>query len=157
MRKNKMQMLSLLLAGTMVSTTVLPPASVLAAEENGIVAEEGIEGPENEPAQEEQGDAAAYGLELSEEEGISVQAETTRKQIVHYDFQEVNSTIVKDESEDGTRAGVIRNMDKGGTEIVDATIYGTDVRALSLPGGEEGGYLELPKGIFNNMESATIN
>ena len=43
MRKNKMQMLSLLLAGTMVSTTVLPPASVLAAEENGIVAEEGIE------------------------------------------------------------------------------------------------------------------
>ena len=157
MRKNKMQMLSLLLAGTMVSTTVLPPASVLAAEENGIVAEEGIEGPENEPAQEEQGDAAAYGLELSEEEGISVQAETTRKQIVHYDFQEVNSTIVKDESQDGTRAGVIRNMDKGGTEIVDANIYGTDVRALSLPGGEEGGYLELPTGIFNNMESATIN
>mgnify|MGYP000559190781 CR=1 FL=1 len=43
-----MQMLSLLLAGTMVSTTVLPPASVLAAEENGIVAEEGIEGPEND-------------------------------------------------------------------------------------------------------------
>ena len=77
MRKNKMQMLSLLLAGTMVSTTVLPPASVLAAEENGIVAEEGIEGPENEPAQEEQGDAAAYGLELSEEEGNNEKTNST--------------------------------------------------------------------------------
>jgi glucan-binding YG repeat protein/DUF1680 family protein len=135
MRKNKKQMLSLLLAGTLASTTVLPPATVLAAEDNGIISE------------------AEEGIETYAEDD----SKAVKKQIVHYDFQEVNSTIVKDVSEDGTRAGVIRNMDKGGTEIVDTNIYGNEMRALSLPGGDEGGYLELPTGIFNNMESATIN
>ncbi len=79
-----------------------------------------------------------------------------QSKIVYYNFQEYDSTIINDASGNG-KAAVIRNYDAGGFEIVDANIYGTNVKALSLPGGSDGGYLEFPEGILEGEQSITIN
>lgn len=42
----------------------------------------------------------------------------------------------------------MENYDAGGFQVVDANIYGKEVKALSLPGGADGGYLEIPGGNF---------
>lgn len=76
--------------------------------------------------------------------------------IVYYNFKEYDSTIINDASGNG-KAGVVRNYDAGGFQVVDANIYGKEVKALSLPGGEDGGYLELPVGILEGQDSVTIS
>lgn len=90
---------------------------------------------------------------------------TDDKMILHYDFKDVSSTIVPDQTGNG-KAGVIRNYQNGGSEIVDVEIYGEKKKALSLPGGADGGYLELPAGntlvenneVINNITiSAWVN
>ena len=86
---------------------------------------------------------------------------TDDKMIIQYDFNDVSSTIIPDQTGNG-KAGVIRNYQNGGSEIVDAEIYGEKKKALSLPGGADGGYLELPSGntlVENNevINSVTVS
>lgn len=97
--------------------------------------------------------ACLPGLSVSAEEGARAGQED---RIVYYNFQEYDSTIVNDASGNG-KAGVVRNYDAGGFQVVDANIYGTDVKALALPGGADGGYLELPVGILEGCDSVTIS
>ena len=78
------------------------------------------------------------------------------RQILIYDFKQVNSTIVADTSGNG-HAGVIRNFDKGGATVSTVNIYGHSSNILSLPGGSDGGYLELPNGILKDSGSCTVS
>jgi DUF1680 family protein len=75
---------------------------------------------------------------------------------LHYDFSGVSSTIVPDVSDKGY-TGVIRNYDGGGALILEEDIYGRPFKTILLPGGEEGGYLELPRGILDNKEGISIS
>ena len=84
---------------------------------------------------------------------VETDAADAPKTLLYYNFQDVNSTIVNDASNNGY-AGVLKNQDKGGYSIVDDSIYGTPVKALSLPGGEDGGYLEFPLGIIDGSRTA---
>ncbi|BBF45278.1 putative glycosyl hydrolase of unknown function [Lachnospiraceae bacterium KM106-2] len=83
-------------------------------------------------------------------------AENEKKPIVNYNFTEWDSTIINDNSGNG-KAAVIKNYDAGGFQIIDENIYGKKVKALSLPGGKDGGYLEFPEGVFGDATSITIN
>ncbi|MFA9466244.1 MAG: beta-L-arabinofuranosidase domain-containing protein [Velocimicrobium sp.] len=83
-------------------------------------------------------------------------AADAKSKIVYYDFQNYDSTIINDASGNG-KAAVMRNYDAGGFQVVDANIYGKQVKALSLPGGADGGYLEFPEGILAGEESVTIS
>ena len=76
--------------------------------------------------------------------------------ILHYSFQfdNQNSTEIPDDSGKG-KTGVLKNYDQA--NIVDETIYGKQVKALKLNGGSEGGYLQMPAGVFDAAESATIS
>ncbi|WP_138004243.1 LamG domain-containing protein, partial [Robinsoniella peoriensis] len=142
------------------------------AEEAGSDAEN-----ENSSEQETNGDATEADsigneiLDVQEEDSIGketggVQEEdNTGKEsgdvkeqgkIVYYDFQSYDSTIINDASGNG-KAGVVRNYDAGGFRIIDTNIYGKDIKALSLPGGSDGGYLELPVGLLDGEESVTIS
>jgi len=76
--------------------------------------------------------------------------------ILLYDFYQVNSTIIADMTPTGA-AGVIRNYDAGGAEIFTDSIYGKEVRAISLPGGEDGGYVQLPDGILKSTSGVTVS
>ena len=75
---------------------------------------------------------------------------------LQFDFTRVSSTIVPDVSENGY-TGVIRSFDRGGAVIVKEDIYGRPFHTLMLPGGEDGGYLELPRGILANEAGITIS
>ncbi|MDF2511391.1 MAG: hypothetical protein K0S04_1257 [Herbinix sp.] len=86
----------------------------------------------------------------------AAEPDTNDNRVVYYNFQDHSSTIINDASGNG-KAAVMRNYDSGGFEIVDANIYGNQVKALSLPGGADGGYLEFPVGILNGLNSATIS
>lgn len=150
MWKSKRQMLSFVLAGTLITSSLLPPVSAAAAEGSDSM----INTEEQAANSSETQLPLTDGGEVKTDNYVSPVAEEGK--VVAFDFNEVNSTIVKDTSGSG-RDGVLRNYDKGGTSIVDANIYGRDVRALSLPGGMEGGYLELQTGLLNGLESATIS
>lgn len=76
--------------------------------------------------------------------------------ILLYDFYQVNSTIIADMTPTGA-AGVIRNYDAGGAEIFTDSIYGKEVRAIALPGGEDGGYVQLPDGILKSTSGVTVS
>lgn len=77
-------------------------------------------------------------------------------QILLYDFQQVNSTIIADASSHGA-AGVIRNYDAGGAVIGTDEIYGVKRRILVLPGGSKGGYIQLPDGVLRDLDGLTIS
>lgn len=76
--------------------------------------------------------------------------------MLHYDFTEVNSTIVGDVSGQGM-AGVIRGYDADGMEFLTEDIYGRQQEILSLPGGVNGGYIELPSGVLQKNEGLTVS
>lgn len=104
------------------------------------------------------GDVQDFGYGYTDERSAAKQqdADTEQGKIVYYDFQSYDSTIINDASGNG-KAGVVRNYDAGGFQIIDTNIYGKDVKALSLPGGSDGGYLELPVGLLDGEESVTIS
>lgn len=76
--------------------------------------------------------------------------------ILHYDFSNVSSTIVPDLTGCGM-AGVIRGVDRGGARLSRESVFGQDCPVLTLSGGSQGGYLQLPDGILNTSEGFTIS
>lgn len=146
------QLMALLLCMAMVMT-MLPLSSA------GVHAEELAEEPGSETAgtvsDEIPAVSEAAGTVTDEIQGTAgkVAGDDT---IVSYDFTKYDSTIINDNSGHG-KAAVMRNYDKGGFKIVDANIFGRDVKALSLPGGSDGGYLEFPVGIIAGRDAVTIS
>lgn len=82
--------------------------------------------------------------------------ESTRELYLHYDFDNVSSTIIPDVS-GGMRDGRI-NQDGGeGFQIIDAEIYGETKKALSLTGGDGGSFVELPNGLLEGVNEVTVS
>ena len=75
---------------------------------------------------------------------------------VHYNMQEVSSTIVPDLS-GGGYAGVIRGIDRGGAYMEQDLVFGRQLPVLTLTGGEKGGYLQLPDGCIQKGEGITVS
>lgn len=78
------------------------------------------------------------------------------KKVLHYDFTEVNSTIIGDVSGNGM-AGVVRGYDAEGMRFFRESIYGVERECIALPGGNKGGYIELPAGVLQQNEGITIS
>lgn len=81
--------------------------------------------------------------------------------ILYYDFDLQNSfaTEISDASGNGN-AGQLKRIGgapEGNYSIDDVSIYGKEVKALNLPGGEDGTYLQLPDGILKDSEAVTIS
>lgn len=76
--------------------------------------------------------------------------------ILHYDFASVSSTIVPDVTLSGS-TGVIRGADRGGAFMENASVFGRQGQILTLTGGKNGGFLQLPDGILNNTDGITIS
>lgn len=74
---------------------------------------------------------------------------------LHLDFNHISSTIIPDISGNGY-AGVIRNHDEKGVKLNQDKIYGIDFNTIYLPGGVNGGYIELPHGVLTNKNGLTI-
>lgn len=81
---------------------------------------------------------------------------TTANTTAHYDFSKVSSTIVPDLTGNGY-AGVIRGCDRGGAYMDTASVFGHELPVLTLTGGKEGGFLQLPDGILNTNEGFTLS
>lgn len=77
-------------------------------------------------------------------------------QILYYNFEDSASVVVKDASGNQNNA-VIRNYKKSGFAIRSEVIRGVRVNALSLPGGKEGSYLELPEDLLDGEEQITVS
>ena len=75
--------------------------------------------------------------------------------ILYYNFENPDSVVVKDASGNGNDA-IIRNYKKSGFEIRTEVIQGVRVQALSLPGGADGAYLELPDDILDQETQITV-
>lgn len=79
--------------------------------------------------------------------------------ILHYDFKSLKTgTIVEDLSGNG-KAGVIRPT---GSQVTteDVNIYGADQTAYKFLGGQPSNtntYVELPVGVFNDLEDITVS
>lgn len=73
-----------------------------------------------------------------------------------YDLEGVSSTIVPDISSNGF-TGVIRGYDRGGVHLEKTTVFGNHLSALTLSGGTQGGYLQLPNGSLNHNQGITIS
>ncbi|MDO4293319.1 MAG: glycoside hydrolase family 127 protein [Eubacteriales bacterium] len=76
--------------------------------------------------------------------------------ILSYDFRNISSTIVPDLSGNGF-AGVIRGMDRGGAQLGSAQVFGRLLPVLSLSGGKNGGFLQLPDGIVSDRSGLTVS
>lgn len=76
--------------------------------------------------------------------------------ILHLDFSDITGTIVPDKSGHGS-TGVIRSNDAGGTVVACEEFYGHTRPAVLLPGGREGGYIELPDGFLKCSHGITIS
>ncbi len=79
-----------------------------------------------------------------------------RDPFVHYDLKQVNSTIIADVTGNGF-AGVIRNYDSGGALLHQEAIYENIVPVVTLPGGKDGGYIDLPNGFLRSDDGLTIS
>ena len=81
--------------------------------------------------------------------------------IVYYDFVSQNDQAaqIPDASQHGRFAEVeaVSGSARGKYRIVDANIYGNEVKALELDGGEDGPYLSLPDSILDGCESITVS
>lgn len=75
--------------------------------------------------------------------------------ILYYNFENPDSVVVEDASGNGNDA-IIRNYKKSGFEIRTEVIQGVRVQALSLPGGADGAYLELPDDILDQETQITV-
>lgn len=82
--------------------------------------------------------------------------------ILYYDFNLQNSfsTVITDAS-GHQNAGQLKSNGSGSVEgtysIEKANIYGKEVKALKLTGGDSGPYLQMPDGILNESEAVTIS
>lgn len=81
-------------------------------------------------------------------------AEETKIVSYSFEYANQNATQIPDNSGNGNTAE-LKNYEQA--EIIDSEIYGRSVKALSLKGGPDGGYLQLPAGIFKDTTSATIS
>lgn len=81
--------------------------------------------------------------------------------IVYYDFVSQNDQAaqIPDASMHGNIAEIaaVSGGARGKYEIIDANIYGKEVKALNLVGGEDGAYLTLPEGILSECDSVTVS
>lgn len=75
---------------------------------------------------------------------------------LHYDMNEISGTIVPDISGHGY-AGVIRGQDRGGAFLEKDTVFGHTLPVLSLTGGAQGGYLQLPDGSVRSKKGITVS
>ena len=94
---------------------------------------------------------------------VTAQAETTEDGLIlYYDFNLQNSfsTMINDAS-GHENTGNLKRVGGASVEgtytIGDVNIYGKTVKALSLPGGADGSYLQLPAGILNGNDAVTIS
>lgn len=81
---------------------------------------------------------------------------TITNELARYDFSEVSSTIAPDVTGNGY-AGVIRGCDRGGADMGTDSVFGRTLPALSLSGGENGGFLQLPDGILKTEDGITVS
>ena len=95
--------------------------------------------------------------------GVNVKADTTEDGLIlYYDFDMQNSyaTEITDASGNG-HTGTLKRAGGGSVEgtykISTVNIYGNSVKALTLPGGEDGSYLQLPNAILNGNDAVTIS
>lgn len=93
----------------------------------------------------------------------SVQAAEEKEDglILYYDFDLQNSfsTVISDAS-GNNNAGQLKRIGgapEGNYSIDDVNIYGKSVKALNLPGGEDGTYLQMPDGILKDCDAVTIS
>ena len=95
--------------------------------------------------------------------GVMAASENTQDGLIlYYDFNLQNSfsTMINDASgheNTGNLKRVGGESVEGTYSINDVNLYGTTVKALSLPGGEDGSYLQLPDGILADKEAVTIS
>ncbi len=75
---------------------------------------------------------------------------------LHYDFLSVSSTIVPDITDHGY-TGVIRGDATGGAFMDSAEVFGTKKPVLTLKGGNNGGYLQLPDGVADNTQGFSVS
>ncbi len=93
----------------------------------------------------------------------SVQAagETEDGLILYYNFDLQNSFSTEISDLSGNKnAGHLKRIGgapEGNYTIDDVNIYGKPVKALNLPGGEDGTYLQLPDGILKDCDAVTIS
>ena len=81
--------------------------------------------------------------------------------ILYYDFDLQNSFATEINDVSGNlNSGHLRRVSgsvEGSYSIDNVNIYGKKVKALSLPGGADGSYLQLPDGILNGKNAVTIS
>ncbi len=81
--------------------------------------------------------------------------------ILYYDFVSQNDQAaqIPDASRNNNVAEIeaVSGGARGKYKIVDANIYGKEVKALDLVGGEDGAYLLLPEGIISKYDAVTIS
>lgn len=92
---------------------------------------------------------------------LPVHAEPEDGLILYYDFhlQNNGSTVISDAS-GSQNSGELKNANgklDGTYSIEEVSIYGKDVHALHLSGGETGAYLQFPNGILYGHEAVTIS
>ncbi len=93
---------------------------------------------------------------------VQAAGETEDGLILYYDFDigdNDRATQVPDKSENGHVGNIKRvgGSPEGKYQIVDTNIYGKPVKALSLPGGEDGTYLQMPEGVLKDYDAVTIS
>lgn len=76
--------------------------------------------------------------------------------VLYLDFSDITGTIVSDKSGHGS-TGVVRNYDAGGTFVACEEFYGLKRPAIHLPGGPEGGYVELPESFLKCSRGITLS
>lgn len=82
--------------------------------------------------------------------------------VLYYDFSQTESLLTGILDMSGNdNTGFIKRVGgespKEKYKIVNADIYGTTVKALSLPGGADGTYLQLPSGFIDGKEAVTVS
>lgn len=81
--------------------------------------------------------------------------------ILYYDFDLQNSfaTEISDASgnENAGQLKRIGGAPEGNYSIDEVSIYGKQVKALNLPGGDDGTYLQMPDGILKDCDAVTIS
>lgn len=92
---------------------------------------------------------------------VSKAADINDDLILYYDFVLQNSyaTEIPDAS-NHQNVGKLERVEgavEGSYKISDVNLYGKTVKALELPGGDDGSYLRLPNNILKGKEAVTIS
>lgn len=92
---------------------------------------------------------------------VQAAGETDDGLMLYYDFDLQNSfaTEIPDASGNNNVGNIKRigGSPEGNYQIIDTNIYGKKVKALSLPGGDDGTYLQMPNGILKDCDAVTIS